>query len=105
MLLGLAIIPAALVFILGGTYGTGWLLYGTLTPPYLFGHLPLPAARCGVLVSPRLRGLTERMTYTGYLLTRRFFAGVRGLAIAVVAFSCVGDSSWASFPSPCWSWA
>src|ERR671933_94584 len=42
-LLGLAIIPAALVFILGGVYAAGWLLYGTLTPPLLFGSLPLPA--------------------------------------------------------------
>ena len=34
--LGLALIPAILVFILGGVYAAGWLLYGTLTPPLLF---------------------------------------------------------------------
>src|SRR5215212_1093465 len=42
-LLGVALIPAALVFILGGVYAAGWLLYGTLTPPLLFGSLPWPA--------------------------------------------------------------
>ena len=45
VLLGLALIPPSLVFILGGIYGTGWILYGTLTPPYLFGPLPLPVSR------------------------------------------------------------
>ena len=38
-LLGLALIPASLAFILGGIYAAGWLVYGTLTPPYLFGSL------------------------------------------------------------------
>jgi hypothetical protein len=46
-LLGFALIPVSLVFILGGIYAVGWLLYGTLTPPYLFGPLPLPAALYG----------------------------------------------------------
>jgi hypothetical protein len=57
-----------LVFSLGGTYAAGWLLYGTLTPPYLFGSLPLSAALYGVLVFPFLWGLTEQMTYDGYLV-------------------------------------
>jgi hypothetical protein len=42
--LGVALIPVGLAFVLGGVYATGWLVYGTLTPPYLFGPLPLPAA-------------------------------------------------------------
>ena len=50
VLLGLALIPVSLVFILGGVYAAGWVLYGTLTPPFLFGLLPLPAALYGVLV-------------------------------------------------------
>jgi uncharacterized protein len=85
--LGLALVPASLVFILGGVYATGWLLYGTLTPPFLFGPLPLPAALYGVLVFPFIWGLTEQMTYNGYLLPR--FQILRGttLAIAVVAFA------------------
>jgi hypothetical protein len=88
VLLGLALIPACLVFILGGVYGAGWLLYGTLTPPYLFGCLPLPAALYGVLVFPLVWGLTEQMTYNGYLVPR-FQVLCRGtsLAIAIVAFS------------------
>jgi membrane protease YdiL (CAAX protease family) len=85
-LLGLALIPACLVFILGGVYAAGWLVYVTLTPPYLLGGLPLPAALYGVLVFPFIWGLTEQMTYNGYLLPR--FQVLRGttLAIAIVAF-------------------
>src|SRR5262245_4756675 len=70
VLLGFALIPLGFAVILGGTYGTGWLLYGTLSPPYLFGPLPLPAALYGVLVFPFVWGLTEQMTYNGYLVTR-----------------------------------
>jgi hypothetical protein len=69
-LLGFALIPVSLAFILGGVYSVGWLLYGTLTPPYLFGPLPLPAALYGVLVFPFIWGLTEQMTYNGYLVPR-----------------------------------
>ena len=88
ILLGLALIPGSLVFILGGIYGAGWLLYGTLTPPYLFGHLPLPAALYGVLVWPFIWGLTEQMTYNGYLVTRfQVLSRSTSLAIACVAFA------------------
>jgi hypothetical protein len=77
-LLGVAVIPVRLVFILGGVYAVGWLLYGTLRPPYLFGPLPLPAALYGVLVWPFIWGLTEQMTYNGYLVPApRFSVGVR----------------------------
>src|SRR5262245_42495695 len=48
--LGLALIPINLVFILGGISAAGWLVYGTLTPPYLIQPLPLLAALYGVLV-------------------------------------------------------
>jgi hypothetical protein len=86
-LLGLAVVPASLVFILGGVYGTGWLLYGTLTPPYLFGALPLPAALYGVLVFPIIWGLTEQMTYNGYLAPRfQVLCRSTSVAIAIVAF-------------------
>ena len=50
VLLGLVLVPVGLVFILAGTSGSGWLLYGTLSPPYLFEPLPLPAALYGALV-------------------------------------------------------
>jgi hypothetical protein len=87
-LLGLALIPPSLVFILGGIYGAGWLLYGTLTPPYLFGTLPLPAALYGVLVFPFIWGLTEQMTYNGYLLSR-FQVLCRSTSLAVVTVALV----------------
>ena len=86
VLLGLALIPACLVFILGGVYGAGWILYGTLTPPFLFGALPLPAALYGVLVFPFLWGLTEQMTYNGYLLSRLQVV-CRSTTIAIVLVS------------------
>ena len=87
-LLGLALIPACLVFILGGVYAAGWLLYGTLTPPFLFGSLPLPAALYGVLVFPFIWGLTEQMTYNGYLFPRfQVVSRSTSLAIVIVAFA------------------
>ena len=82
-LLGLALIPVSLVFILGGVYASGWLLYGTLTPPYLFASLPWPAALYGVLVWPWIWGLTEQMTYNGYLLPR-FQVLCRSTTVAIV---------------------
>src|SRR5215216_1059818 len=78
LLLGVALIPVSLVFILGGTYAAGWLLYGTPSQPYFFGALPLPAALYGVLVWPFIWGLTEQMTYNGYRCpASRFLAGAR----------------------------
>src|SRR5574338_862786 len=70
VLLGLALIPVGLVFIFGGSYAAGWVVYGARTPPLLLGGLPLWAALYGVLVFPFLWGLTEQMTYNGYLLPR-----------------------------------
>jgi len=87
-LLGLALIPVSLLFILGGIYAVGWLLYGTLTPPNLFGTLPLPAALYGVLVFPFIWGLTEQMTYNGYLAPRfQVLCRSTGLALVFVAFA------------------
>ena len=85
-LLGLALVPVSLVFILGGNYAIGWIVYGTLTPAYLFGQLPLPAALYGVLVWPFIWGLTEQMTYNGYLVPRfQVLCRSTGLAVAIVA--------------------
>lgn len=87
-LLGFALIPVNLVFILGGVYATGWLVYGTLTPPYTSGPLPLPAALYGVLVWPFFWGLTEQMTYNGYLMSR-FQVLCRRTSVAVVIVALV----------------
>ena len=87
-LLGFVLIPVSLAFILGGTYAAGWLLYGTLAQPYLFGPLPLLAAVYGVLVWPCIWGLTEQMTYNGYLVPRfQVLCRSTSVAIAVVAFA------------------
>jgi hypothetical protein len=87
-LLGFVLIPVSLVFIFGGVYAAGWLLYGTLTPPYLFEPLPWPAALYGVLVWPFVWGLTEQMTYNGYLVPRvQVLCRRTGLAIVLVAFA------------------
>jgi uncharacterized protein len=86
-LLGFALIPVSLVFILGGTYAGGWIVYGTVTQPYFLGGLPLPAALYGVLVFPFIWGLTEQMTYNGYLLARfQVLCRSTSLAVVLVAF-------------------
>jgi hypothetical protein len=88
ILLGLVLVPASLVFIFAGTSSAGWLLYGTLTPPYAFGSLPLPAALYGVLVFPFIWGFTEQMTYNGYLAPRfQVLCRSTSMAVALVAFS------------------
>ncbi|HKE93061.1 MAG TPA: CPBP family glutamic-type intramembrane protease, partial [Povalibacter sp.] len=87
-LLGFALIPVSLVFIFAGTYAAGWIIYGTPTPPLFLGGLPLPAALYGVLVWPFIWGLTEQMTYNGYLLPRlRVICRSTSVAVAVVAFT------------------
>ena len=86
-LLGLAIVPAELAVILGGVYTAGWLLYGTLTQPLLFESLPGPATLYAALAFPVLWGLTEQMTYNGYLLPRlKVLFGSTSLAVACVTF-------------------
>ena len=97
VLLGFALIPVSLVFILGGTYVAGWLVYGTLSPPFLLGHLPLPAALYGLIVFPFLWGLTEQMTYNGYLLPR-FQVVSRSTIIAVAVVSFVWSMQHAFMP-------
>ena len=88
MLLGFALIPVSLVFILGGIYAAGWVSYGTIEPPYLFAALPFPAALYGVLVWPFIWGLAEQMTYNGYLVSRfQVLCRSTGPAIVVVAFA------------------
>jgi membrane protease YdiL (CAAX protease family) len=87
VLLGLALIPASLLFIFGGTYAAGWIVYGAVQQPYFLGGLPLWASLYGVLVFPFLWGLTEQMTYNGYLLPRfQVLTRSTSVAVAVVAF-------------------
>jgi membrane protease YdiL (CAAX protease family) len=82
------LVPVSLVLILAGTTATGWLLYGTLSPPYVNGPLPLVAALYGVLVFPFVWGLTEQMTYNGYLVPRfQVLFRRTGLAVALVTFA------------------
>ncbi|MDM7914169.1 MAG: CPBP family glutamic-type intramembrane protease [Candidatus Eisenbacteria bacterium] len=86
--LGLALIPVSLVFIFAGTYGAGWIVYGAFRPPVFLGGLPLPAALYGVLVFPLLWGLTEQMTYNGFLLPRvQVLTRSTVVTVAVAAFA------------------
>jgi hypothetical protein len=88
LLLGLALIPPSLVFIFAGIAGSGWIFYGTLTPPNIYGSLPMWAALYAVLVWPFIWGLTEQMTYNGYLAPRfQALSRSTALAVAIVAFS------------------
>jgi membrane protease YdiL (CAAX protease family) len=88
VLFGLLLVPASLVFIFAGVYATGWLVYGTLEPPFLYEPLLLPAALYGALVWPFIWGLTEQLTYNGYLAPR-FQVLCRGTlaAVAIVGFA------------------
>jgi hypothetical protein len=70
VLLGLALIPVSLVCILGGVYAAGWLLYGTFTPPYLFGHLPLPAALYATFMGFRLLSSVPNTVFQTLLYLR-----------------------------------
>lgn len=86
LLLGAGLIRIGVALILGGVYATGWLVYGTITPPYLFGQLPLPAAIYAVCVFPFVWGLTEQMTYNGYLMPRlRVLLRSTSLSVALVS--------------------
>jgi hypothetical protein len=85
--LGIALIPIALLLIFSGTAAAGWIVYGTRTQPLFLGNLPLPAALYGVIVWPFIWGLTEQMTYNGYLLSRfQVLFRRTSVAVAVVAF-------------------
>jgi membrane protease YdiL (CAAX protease family) len=97
LLLGLALIPAGIALIFGGTYTTGWLVYGRGTPPYFFGELPLPAALYGVFVFPFIWGLTEQMTYNGYLAPR-FRVLCRSTILSVALVSIVWSFQHAVMP-------
>ncbi len=86
-LFGLALIPPSLVFILGGNFGSNFLVYGKFAMPEIFSPLPLWATLYGVLVFPLLWGITEQTTYNGYTLPRfQVLSGNTIFAVAVVAF-------------------
>jgi membrane protease YdiL (CAAX protease family) len=88
LLLGLALVPVGLALILAGVYATGWWVYGTPTQPYLFGQLPLAAALYGVFVFPVIWGLTEQMTYNGYLAPRvQALCRSTSLSVALVSIA------------------
>lgn len=61
----------ALMLLVGGAGGTaiGFALYGA-PPPVPMSQLPLWGVLYGVLVWPLLWGVTEQLTYNGYLLPR-----------------------------------
>jgi len=87
LVFGVALIPVSLVFIFAGTYAAGWIVYGALRQPYFLGGLPLPASLYGVLVWPFIWGITEQMTYNGYLLPRfQVLFRSTSAAIATVSF-------------------
>lgn len=99
VLLGLALIPPSLAFILGGVYATSWLLFGKLSQP-LFSDvsaLPAPALVYGVVVWPAIWGLTEQMTYNGYTLPR-LQALSRRTAVAIACVALVWSAQHVVMP-------
>ncbi len=88
VLLGLALIPARLAFIYFGIWSSSELIFGTSAPPALFRPLPLIPAIYAVLVFPAIWGITEEMTYNGYVLPR-FQVLSRSTVLAVVLVALV----------------
>jgi membrane protease YdiL (CAAX protease family) len=87
ILLGIALVPACLVFIFGGVAISSLLIYGTIGGPQINAPLPLLPALYSVLIWPLIWGFTEQMTYNGYLLPRfQVMSGSTVLAIAIVTF-------------------
>jgi membrane protease YdiL (CAAX protease family) len=88
VLLGLALIPACLLFIFGGVAVSSLLVYGHVGSPQFSEPLPFIAALYAVLIWPLIWGFTEQMTYNGYLVPRlQVLSGSTGVAIAIVAFA------------------
>lgn len=86
ILLGLLLVPACLVFILGGVAASSFLLYGGVGLPQFGEPLPWMPALYALLIWPLIWGLTEQLTYNGYLLPRfQALCGSTALAVAVVA--------------------
>lgn len=87
VLLGLALIPPSLLFILGGNGVSSLLVYGTLAPPTVFQPLAPLATLYAILAFPLLWGFTEQMTYNGYLAPRlQVLTRSTAIAVALVAF-------------------
>ena len=86
VLLGLALIPACLVFIFGGIAISSFVIYGGVGLPQFGEPLPLAPALYALLIWPLVWAFTEQMTYNGYLLPRlRLLSGSAVFAVAVVA--------------------
>jgi hypothetical protein len=67
--LGLFLITFPVAF--AGMTLAGILFYGSYSAtPIVGGHLPLWAGLVGVMVFPYINGVTEQMTYSGYVLPR-----------------------------------
>ena len=87
VLLGLALIPPSLLFIFAGNYASSLLVYGDLSAPQIFEPLPLLPALYAVLIFPLVWGVTEQMTYNGYVLPRlQVLSRNTALAVALVVF-------------------
>jgi membrane protease YdiL (CAAX protease family) len=88
VLLGLGLIPASLLFIFAGISASSLGIFGTPRPPALYQPLPLLPALYAVLVFPLIWGLTEQMTYNGYLTPRlQVLCGRTGMAVALVSLA------------------
>jgi membrane protease YdiL (CAAX protease family) len=85
VLLGLVVIPFSLAVIIAGVRTSSYFVFGSWEPPTLYQPLPLPAAIYAVVVFPALWGVTEQMTYNGYLVPRfQVLSGSTAIAAALV---------------------
>ncbi|MGE3543328.1 MAG: CPBP family intramembrane glutamic endopeptidase [Kofleriaceae bacterium] len=87
VVIGLALIPVSLALIVSGIAASSQLVYGTVHPPEVLEPLPLVPAIYAVLVFPVLWGITEQMTYNGFVLPR--LQVLRGTVTAVALVTCL----------------
>ncbi|WDR01942.1 CPBP family intramembrane metalloprotease [Devosia algicola] len=94
--LGVGLVPVCLCFIFGGVALSSLLVFGEVGIPQLGDRLPMGAALYAVLIWPLVWGVTEQMTYNGYLVPRLRALG--GSIVAVVLVATVWAAQHAVMP-------
>jgi len=88
VLIGVGLFAVSFPIATGGIFGSSLLVFGKPQAPTVYGNLSLLPALYSVLVFPAIWGMTEEMTYNGYLLPRiQALSGSNILALVVVSFA------------------
>ena len=86
LILGVGIMFLFLAVFVGFGTAIGFIIYGTIEIPTPFGSLPTVALLYSIIVFPIIWGITEQMTYNGYVFPRlEALSGRAWVAVLVVA--------------------